>query len=69
MDLLHADGAPASPAPRAGGLRGTADTLRGRWRAWWEGRHPRSDTLTLTQRNVYIPVSYTHLTLPTTERV
>jgi uncharacterized protein (DUF58 family) len=54
MDLLHADGAPASTAPRAGGLRGTADALRGRWRAWWEGRHPRSDTLTLTQRNVYI---------------
>ncbi|MEX8518043.1 MAG: DUF58 domain-containing protein, partial [Leptothrix sp. (in: b-proteobacteria)] len=25
-----------------------------RWRAWWDSRHPRSDTLTLTQRNVYI---------------
>ena len=24
------------------------------WRGWWQGRHPRSDTLTLTQRNVYI---------------
>ncbi|PXW98585.1 uncharacterized protein DUF58 [Sphaerotilus hippei] len=25
-----------------------------RWRAWWEQRHPRTDTLRLTQRNVYI---------------
>jgi uncharacterized protein (DUF58 family) len=28
--------------------------LRTRWRAWWETRLPRTDTLTLTQRNVYI---------------
>jgi len=28
--------------------------LRTRWRAWWEARHPRSDQLLLTQRNVYI---------------
>lgn len=28
--------------------------LVARWRAWWNARHPRSDTLTLTQRNVYI---------------
>jgi len=28
--------------------------LRTRWQAWWLGRHPRNDTLTLTQRNVYI---------------
>ncbi|RZT98012.1 DUF58 domain-containing protein [Rivibacter subsaxonicus] len=28
--------------------------LRRRWRRWWEARHPRSDTLLLTQRNVYI---------------
>lgn len=27
---------------------------RRRWRTWWDGRHPRSDTLELTQRNVYI---------------
>jgi uncharacterized protein (DUF58 family) len=25
-----------------------------RWQAWWDGRHPRADTLELTQRNVYI---------------
>jgi uncharacterized protein (DUF58 family) len=25
-----------------------------RWQAWWESRHAPSDTLTLTQRNVYI---------------
>ena len=28
--------------------------LRARARAWWQARHPRSDTLELTQRNVYI---------------
>lgn len=28
--------------------------LRGRWRAWWLSRAPRTDTLVLTQRNVYI---------------
>lgn len=28
--------------------------LRARWRAWWDARHPRRDTLALTQRNVYI---------------
>lgn len=28
--------------------------LRSRWRAWWEARIPRTDTLTLTQGNVYI---------------
>jgi len=54
MDLLRALGVPASPAPHAGGLRRSADALHGRWRAWWEARHPRSETLTLTQRNVYI---------------
>ena len=31
-----------------------ARALRPRWRAWWEARLPRTDTLTLTQRNVYI---------------
>ncbi|HNG78390.1 MAG TPA: DUF58 domain-containing protein [Burkholderiaceae bacterium] len=28
--------------------------LRRRWRGWWNARHPRSDQVTLTQRNVYI---------------
>ena len=30
------------------------NTIVQRWRAWWNARHPRSDTLTLTQRNIYI---------------
>lgn len=29
-------------------------TARSRWQAWWQARAPRTDTLTLTQRNVYI---------------
>lgn len=28
--------------------------VRARWRRWWETRLPRTDTLLLTQRNVYI---------------
>ena len=28
--------------------------LRKRVRDWWSGRHPRTDHLVLTQRNVYI---------------
>jgi uncharacterized protein (DUF58 family) len=28
--------------------------LRQRVRAWWQARHPRTDTWTLTQRNIYI---------------
>ncbi len=28
--------------------------LRARWRRWWEARLPLTDTLTLSQRNVYI---------------
>jgi uncharacterized protein (DUF58 family) len=28
--------------------------VRGRFRAWWQARVPRSDTLVLTQRNIYI---------------
>ena len=28
--------------------------LRQRWALWWQGRLPRTDTLLLTQRNVYI---------------
>jgi uncharacterized protein (DUF58 family) len=40
-----------SPSPAAGRWR---EALRRRWRGWWNARHPRSDQLTLTQRNVYI---------------
>jgi uncharacterized protein (DUF58 family) len=29
-------------------------TVRARFRAWWQARLPRTDTLPLTQRNVYI---------------
>ena len=28
--------------------------VRSRFRAWWQARLPLSDTMTLTQRNVYI---------------
>ncbi|HEY1392342.1 MAG TPA: DUF58 domain-containing protein [Methylibium sp.] len=28
--------------------------MRQRWRAWWQARSPRSDTLALEQRNIYI---------------
>ncbi|ABM94206.1 DUF58 domain-containing protein [Methylibium petroleiphilum] len=38
------------PTARSGPLA----PLRTRWRTWWDARHPRSDTLQLTQRNVYI---------------
>lgn len=27
---------------------------RARWTAWWQTRHPRTDTLLLTQKNIYI---------------
>jgi uncharacterized protein (DUF58 family) len=33
---------------------GRRPSLRERWQRWWEARLPRSDTLVLTQRNVYI---------------
>lgn len=35
-------------------LAGFADALRARGRAWWQARHPRTDTLLLTQRNIYV---------------
>jgi uncharacterized protein (DUF58 family) len=41
---------PPLPPPGAG----LPARWRERWRAWWNARHPRSDTLALTQRNVYI---------------
>ena len=31
-----------------------AAAIRARFRAWWQARLPRSDTLLLTQRNIYI---------------
>jgi uncharacterized protein (DUF58 family) len=36
------------------GLALPRPALPPRWQAWWDGRHPRSDALELTQRNVYI---------------
>ncbi|MBA3588916.1 MAG: DUF58 domain-containing protein [Methylibium sp.] len=41
----------ALPRPALAGFGGA---LRARARAWWQARHPRTDTLLLTQRNVYI---------------
>ncbi|QPF73354.1 DUF58 domain-containing protein [Roseateles sp. DAIF2] len=29
-------------------------SLRQRWRAWWQARHPESDTHRMVQRNIYI---------------
>ncbi len=43
-------GTPGRPHP----LRHPLDHLRTRWQQWWQARLPRQDTLTLTQRNVYI---------------
>jgi uncharacterized protein (DUF58 family) len=49
---VHAPALPRDdPAPRR---ERSARGLRRRWRDWWLGRHPRTDTWTLTQRNVYI---------------
>jgi len=31
-----------------------AGPLRARWQAWWAARHPRTDTVHLSQRNIYI---------------
>ncbi len=42
--------APARPA-RPGRLRAA---LGGRWQRWWSARLPRTDTVLLTQRNLYI---------------
>ena len=43
--------ASAAPRPRPGGVRAR---LAARWQHWWSGRLPRTDTLVLTQRNLYI---------------
>ena len=39
---------------RTAGRRTPADHVRARFRAWIDARQPRTDTLLLTQRNVYI---------------
>jgi uncharacterized protein (DUF58 family) len=44
----------ASAAPRMRRGTGAPAGLRSRLQAWWQARHPRADTLELTQRNVYI---------------
>jgi len=50
----------ASPAARQSRFRGASGwgnplgSVRSRMQAWWHNRLPRTDTLTLTQRNVYI---------------
>jgi uncharacterized protein (DUF58 family) len=40
--------------------------VRRRWQDWWQARLPRSDTLTLTQRNVYILPTRAGFTLAAT---
>jgi uncharacterized protein (DUF58 family) len=45
--------ATAAP-PRRRAWPGAAEMVRGRFRRWWQARLPRSDTVLLTQRNVYI---------------
>ena len=47
---------PAAPrtAPHRQAWRHPLATLRARWQRWWLARLPRSDSLTLTQGNVYI---------------
>lgn len=37
-----------------GALLNPAAAIRNRFRAWWQARLPRTDTLLLTQRNIYI---------------
>jgi len=44
------DAVPPLPPP----LRHPLAHVRARWQRWWQARLPRSDTLALTQRNVYI---------------
>ena len=43
-----------SSLPEAAGWRHPLRHLRGRFQRWFHNRLPRTDTLTLTQRNVYI---------------
>ena len=46
--------ATAAAPPRRRVWPGVAELVRGRFRRWWQARLPRSDTVLLTQRNVYI---------------
>ena len=46
--------AAAAAPPRRRAWPGVAELVRGRFRRWWQARLPRSDTVLLTQRNVYI---------------
>ena len=46
---MNADATASAPGPNT-----PAAFLRGRFQAWMQSRQPRSDTLLLTQRNVYI---------------
>ena len=45
---------PALPGAAGTGGWSPLAFVRGRFRQWWQARLPLSDTLTLTQRNVYI---------------
>ncbi|MDD0837005.1 DUF58 domain-containing protein [Curvibacter sp. HBC61] len=55
-----------SPAPAEPASRHPLRRLRERMRQWWHSRLPRSDHLTLTQRNVYILPTRPGLMLATT---
>jgi uncharacterized protein (DUF58 family) len=44
----------SSTAPRLTSVLNPAAAVRQRFRAWWQARLPRTDTLLLTQRNIYI---------------
>src|SRR4051794_18802540 len=48
MQAARPDDRPGIPR---GALRAAATR---RWQGWWEARHQRSDTLVLTQTNIYI---------------
>ena len=53
---MNADAANAAAAPPGlrAALAAPRRALQRRWRAWWQARIPRSDTLLLTQANIYI---------------
>jgi uncharacterized protein (DUF58 family) len=43
-----------SDATAPGSVRPSMFDVRGRWRAWWDGRRQPRESQTLTQRNIYI---------------
>lgn len=55
-----------TPAPAESASPGPLRRLQARMRHWWHSRLPRSDHLTLTQRNVYILPTRPGLMLATT---